>query len=237
MKKLSFVVLALSMFSISAYATPSNNCNGNGSCATNSTTNVSNAPVATANGGIVNGGDVDVRNTNTNLNNNSLVTNQGQLQGQQQTTTNSNNASQQVNVEGSTTTFEQRRIPASTAVAYAPMPSATCRSGAAGGLQTGIFGLSLGGDRAVDTCEINEAARIATAMGNTLLATEIFCQNKWAKNSTTCKALASGDSPAVKVGDDLVVPPSSSAPKSDIDKVGSYYDVMRKVGPNADSSR
>ncbi len=86
--------------------------------------------------------------------------------------------------------FDAARIPVSTAYANAPLPSATCRTGGAIGVQVMGFGGSFGGDRAVDTCEINEAARIAAAIGKVDMATEIFCQNKWAKKTTECQAIA-----------------------------------------------
>lgn len=87
--------------------------------------------------------------------------------------------------------YEARRNPVSTAFAVAPLPSATCRSGAALGIQGMGFGITGGGDKAVLSCEINEAARIAaTVLGDQVTALHIFCQNEHAKVAPACKAIA-----------------------------------------------
>ncbi|MBA3695597.1 MAG: hypothetical protein H0W85_02245 [Methylotenera sp.] len=86
---------------------------------------------------------------------------------------------------------EARRNPVSTAFAVAPLPSATCRSGAALGVQGMGFGITGGGDKAVVSCEINEATRIAaTVLGDQVTALHIFCQNEYAKVAPACKAIA-----------------------------------------------
>jgi hypothetical protein len=87
--------------------------------------------------------------------------------------------------------YEARRNPVSTAFAVAPLPSATCRSGAALGIQGMGFGITGGGDKAVLSCEINEAVRIAaTVLGDQVTALHIFCQNEHAKVAPACKAIA-----------------------------------------------
>ncbi len=89
---------------------------------------------------------------------------------------------------------EARRNPVSTAFAVAPLPSATCRSGAALGVQGMGFGITGGGDKAVVSCEINEATRIAaTVLGDQVTALYIFCQNEFAKVAPACKAIAKPD--------------------------------------------
>ena len=139
--------------------------------------------IATSTGG---SSKTEVKTSNTNLNVNGQE--QGQGQAQKQTTENANNAKQDVKVEGDT--YEAKKNPVNTAVAVSPAPSATCRSGGAGGLQLAGLGISLGGDRAVDTCEINEAARIASAIGDKEGAAYIMCQNKWAAVTPSCRAIA-----------------------------------------------
>jgi hypothetical protein len=87
--------------------------------------------------------------------------------------------------------YEARRNPVATAFAVAPLPSATCRSGAALGIQGMGFGITGGGDKAVLSCEINEDARIAaTVLGDQVTALHIFCQNEHAKVAPACKAIA-----------------------------------------------
>lgn len=86
---------------------------------------------------------------------------------------------------------EARRIPVASAFAVAPLPSATCRSGAALGVQGMGFGITGGGDKAVVSCEINEATRIAaTVLGDQVTALYIFCQNEFAKVAPACKAIS-----------------------------------------------
>ena len=110
-------------------------------------------------------------------------------QNQSQSTENSNNAKQSVNISGDN--FQSSRIPVSTAYAPSISPSSNCRSGSSGGVQFPGFGLSIGGDTSVDTCEINEAARIAvTVLGDNEGATYILCQNKWAKVMPSCIIIA-----------------------------------------------
>lgn len=88
-------------------------------------------------------------------------------------------------------TYKARRNPVSTAFAVAPLPSATCRSGSALGIQGMGFGITGGGDKAVLSCEINEAVRIAaTVLGDQVTALHIFCQNEHAKVAPACKAIA-----------------------------------------------
>jgi hypothetical protein len=180
-----------------------NNCNTGGSVG--NTTSSSNAlgvgigyGAASATGGSV---DNDIRNTNTNLNTNANTNNNANIgvntstnvNGQAQSTSNSNNSTNAttVNVQGDN--FEARKIPVSTAYSNAPLPSATCRSGGALGVQSSVLGISLGGDRAVDTCEINEASRIAFSIGQQDMATELLCQNKWAKKTSQCQALVAAE--------------------------------------------
>jgi hypothetical protein len=156
---------------------------------------------ASATGGSSNatGGNVEstIKNTNTNLNTNNNanigVNTSTNVNGQAQSTSNSNNSTNAttVNVQGDN--FEARRIPVSTAYSNAPLPSATCRSGGALGVQSSVLGISLGGDRAVDTCEINEASRIAFSIGQQDMATELLCQNKWAKKTSQCQALVAAE--------------------------------------------
>lgn len=87
--------------------------------------------------------------------------------------------------------YEARRNPVATAFAVAPLPSSTCRSGAALGVQGMGFGISGGGDKAVISCEINEATRVAaTVLGDQVTALHIFCQNEHAKVAPACKAIA-----------------------------------------------
>jgi hypothetical protein len=185
-------VLSLSSFAGNDNANPcgnnGNNCNvgGNGGSGGNAT-----GGSATAYGGSSN---TDVRNSSTNLNTNSNsnvgVNTNTSVNGQAQSTENANNSTSNTSVNVAGDNYEARRIPVATAYANAPMPSATCRSGGAIAAQSTVFGISLGGDRAVDTCEINEASRIAFAVGQTDMALEILCQNKWAKKSTQCQAIA-----------------------------------------------
>lgn len=98
--------------------------------------------------------------------------------------------------------YEARRNPVSTAFAVAPLPSATCRSGAALGVQGMGFGITGGGDKAVVNCEINEAARIAaTVLGDQVTALHIFCQNEHAKVAPACRAIAERETANVTSSD------------------------------------
>jgi hypothetical protein len=168
-----------------------NNCNTGGSVG--NTTSSSNAT-----GGSV---ENDVHNTNTNLNTNANTNNNANIgvntstnvNGQAQSTSNSNNSTNATTVNVAGDSFEARRIPVSTAYSNAPLPSATCRSGGALGVQSSVLGISLGGDRAVDTCEINEASRIAFSIGQQDMATELLCLNKWAKKTSQCQALVASE--------------------------------------------
>jgi hypothetical protein len=196
---------------------PGNSCHGGnggnggdgGAGGNSSSSAVGTGGNATGGSAIAVGGssNTDVRNSNT-INNGNANSNrvdstniqgqgqqqgQGQGQGQSQSTANANNAQQSSSVTIEGDNFEARRIPVSTAYANAPMPSATCRAGGALGVQSTVLGISFGGDRAVDTCEINEAARIAFATGHKDMATEILCQNKWAKKTAECKALVAAE--------------------------------------------
>jgi hypothetical protein len=45
----------------------------------------------------------------------------------------------------------------------------------------------------VDTCEINEASRIAFSIGQQDMATELLCLNKWAKKTSQCQALVAAE--------------------------------------------
>jgi hypothetical protein len=145
---------------------------------------------ATAFGG---SSDVDVRNSSTNLNTNSNsnvgVNTNTSVNGQAQSTENANNSTNNTSVNVAGDSYEARRIPVATAYANAPLPSATCRTGGAVGIQLAGFGGTFGGDRAVDTCEINEASRIAFAIGQADMSVELLCQNKWAKKTSQCQAL------------------------------------------------
>jgi hypothetical protein len=212
MKRSTILIALLALMSSTVYANgANNNCNGNNSCPSNTTTSINNTPQATALGlgvassssvatggtgvGVGIGGNVsNSGNSNassSSVSNGGSVKNTGinlQGQDQNQSTSNANNSSNSVVVQGDN--FEARRNPVSTAYANAPLPSATCRSGAALGVQVMGLGISGGGDKAVDTCEINEATRIAHAIGQERMAIEIFCQNKWAAKSTECQAIA-----------------------------------------------
>jgi hypothetical protein len=149
---------------------------------------------ATAFGG---NSDVDVRNSSTNLNTNSNsnvgVNTNTSVNGQAQSTENANNSTNNTSVNVAGDSYEARRIPVATAYSNAPLPSATCRSGGALGVQSSVLGISLGGDRAVDTCEINEASRIAFAIGQADMSVELLCQNKWAKKTSQCQALVAAE--------------------------------------------
>lgn len=71
-----------------------------------------------------------------------------------------------VTVEGDNTTYEARRIPVSTA--YAPALTSgldTCAGSLSGGVQTGVFGLSLGGTKSDQTCQLIKLGREAAQMG------------------------------------------------------------------------
>jgi hypothetical protein len=174
-----------------------NNCNATGG---NSNVTVNSNPVATGTGGsanvgnvsAINGGNhVDVSNrVSTNVNSSNLNI-QGQEQVQEVSNSGNNTGTANVTVQGDN--YEARRIPVSTAYANAPLPSATCRTGGAVGIQLAGFGGTFGGDRAVDTCEINEASRIAFAIGQADMSVELLCQNKWAKKTSQCQALVAAE--------------------------------------------
>lgn len=140
----------------------------------------------TANGGAVIGSgnsntDVrntnDIRNTNTNITGPSTSTS-GAISGSHSNSSNrnsndnsnsSNNSSSNVanvNVEGDTYVNKHRRIPVSTA--YAPALTSgldTCLGSLSGGVQTGVFGVSLGGTKIDSTCQLIKLGREAGSMG------------------------------------------------------------------------
>jgi hypothetical protein len=193
--------LSLSVFAGNDNANPcgnnGNNCNATGG---NSNVTVNSNPVAVGTGGsatvgnvsAINGGNhVDVSNrVSTNVNSSNLNI-QGQEQVQEVSNSGNNTGTANVTVQGDN--YEARRIPVSTAYANAPLPSATCRTGGAVGIQLAGFGGTFGGDRAVDTCEINEASRIAFAIGQADMSVELLCQNKWAKKTSQCQALVAAE--------------------------------------------
>ena len=71
-----------------------------------------------------------------------------------------------VSVGGDTYINQQRLIPVSTA--YAPALTSgidTCQGSLSGGVQTGVFGISLGGTKRDDTCQLIKLSREAGQMG------------------------------------------------------------------------
>jgi hypothetical protein len=165
-----------------------NNCNPTGTTTNNPVANGGTGigiagAAASASAAATAGVKSDIRNTNNVLNTTVVAPTQTV-----ETATNVKNTNDtEVVVQGDN--FEARRNPVATAFAVAPMPSATCRSGAALGIQAMGFGVTGGGDKAVDSCEINEATRIAHSIGEKDMAVEIFCMGSWAAKTSQCQAV------------------------------------------------
>jgi hypothetical protein len=104
-------------------------------------------------------------NNNSNTNNNTLSQQQGQRQsqsqGQTQTATGgSANATNNGNgSNNNTTNVAAPKIPVASAAPVSLLPSAPCVKSYGGGAQTGPFGMSFGGGKIDEGCDIRETAR------------------------------------------------------------------------------
>lgn len=207
------IVVALAMALSMSFANAGNNndgvtCNGNGSCATNSTTNNN----TTNQGGVGYGGDssatggnamagsasnatggsvnhsgnssnLNANNVKNDINNKNTSNNtnlNGQLQGQEQSTENANNSTNSVNIQDS-------RNPVSTAFAPSIAPTANCSLSISGGVQVMGFGGSFGKAYIDENCAALEQVRnVALVLKDTATAEALLCQNeKYAKARAT----------------------------------------------------
>lgn len=98
---------------------------------------------------------------------------QGQIQGQEQRLNNDNS----INVEGDS--FNQRRIPVSTAFAPSIAPTANCALSISGGFSVIGFSASLGKAYVDENCANLEKIRsVATVLGDTETAEAMLCQDE-----------------------------------------------------------
>lgn len=157
--------------SIGSNTNTNQNSNTNGNSNTNNNMNTSNSSSTATNNTRVSN-NLKLNNTLTNKQNQS----QKQQQGQEQTATGGDASSTATatgngvgNGNGSnntTTNVEAAKIPVNTAYAPTAVPTAPCQQGMGGGVQTGLFGGSFGGNKTNKVCEGLEIARSFAIAGS-----------------------------------------------------------------------
>ncbi len=196
MKKHLLILAVLSMITLSANAKDNgDDCNGNGSCSTGTpTSSTSNAigvgvgiagASSHATGGTVYSNfENSVKNTNQNLNTNK----QNQNQGQSQSTENSNNAQQNVTVQGNSTVYKAPDIPVSTAIAPPNFPTAPCRIALSAGLSLMNVGGSFGGSVLDTQCDLRASAQAFAAVGDIESAEYLLCSLDASEKLPKCQS-------------------------------------------------
>lgn len=147
-----------------------------------------------------------------------------QQQGQQQQQTQNNNQNQSVNASNGgqqnsqstnySTSYQQvRQAP----MAYAPdaAPSAPCRVAGSAGVSAPIGGVSFGGSKMDDECDLRESARAFALLSNRIAAAKILCQTKAAKKAhlteADCLTLEAPEQPAPQPAPVSIILPNSPA--------------------------
>jgi hypothetical protein len=199
--KHSILVLALlsvvNVASATGNSTPSNNCNGNGSCSQDTVNNTSNNTTNQGGGGgsasIQKGAVQNTIETEINVSNKQGQI-QGQQQGQAQSIKNSGNSnsnasasvgegananSNNTNVSVGGDTYEAKRNPVATAYAPSIAPTANCALSINAGIQVMGFGGSFGKAYTDENCVALEAVRsVSQVLGDKETAEAMMCQNK-----------------------------------------------------------
>jgi len=111
-----------------------------------------------------------------------------QTQSNSSTNANQSSASNQSNGNGSnsnntTNNIAASKIPVPTAYAPATIPTSPCFKGFGGGVQTGMFGGSIGGGKVDPNCAILETARSFDMVNERLAACKVKISNKYAKKA------------------------------------------------------
>lgn len=215
MKKYLLVLAVMSTISLSVNAKDNgDDCNGRGSCSgatvpsNNSATAIGVGVGIAGASSYANGGSIhsnienSIKNTNQNLNANFVNSSnknyndntnvnsnkQNQNQGQSQTTENSNNAQQNVTVQGNSTVYKSPEIPVSTAIAPPSFPTAPCRIALSAGLSLMNVGVSGGGSVLDTQCDLRASAQAFSAIGDNESAEYLLCSLDASKKLPKCQS-------------------------------------------------
>ena len=174
-------------------------------------------------------------NSNSNTNNNTLSQQQGQRQNQNQSqgqtqTANGGSATAANNGNGSnnnTTNVAAPKIPVSSAAQITLLPSAPCVKNYGGSAQTAPFGVSLGGGKIDEGCDIRETARSFSGISK-LAQCKLLVNEKESKKAGVTLADCMG---ALEM---VVAPSVAPAPIPDVHDMPNFPEpqaVIQKPAP------
>ena len=136
----------------------------------------------------------NAKNTNSNTGTNTLDSSNhnsvknSNKQEQSQSTENSNNAQQNLTVQGDSTVYKAPDIPVSSAIAPPSFPTSPCRIALSAGLSLMNVRISGGGSTLDTQCDLRASAQAFSAIGDNESAEYLLCSLDASKKLPKCQS-------------------------------------------------